>query len=236
MRNRFFTLILSVGLPVVVTACGSSDDVGFGASGGDSGAASTGTAGSSATAGSGGTSITGGNAGNGEGGASAMGGSGGTGVGGAAGGDAAANSAGGSDASANSAPDSSFLPEGAVTCGPGAECTGFPTSGFPRDATAVSNCAGMSHRTDCCGALRVFGINHGSRTTLCPAETTCRAQYPAPSCTSNTITTDTGETTTTLDQVRVRCTDPNGGTCTCQTFVCTTDACRASSVAVGSCG
>jgi hypothetical protein len=94
----------------------------------------------------------------------------------------------------------------------------------------------MSHQTDCCGARRIFGINHGSRTTLCPAEVTCRAQYPAANCSSNTITTDTGETTTILDQVRVRCVNADGGTCTCETFVCTTDACRATSGAIGSCG
>jgi hypothetical protein len=133
--------------------------------------------------------------------------------------------------------ETAFTSDGALVCSPGNECTGFPTSGYPTNATAVTNCAGMTHQTDCCGARRVFGINHGARTTLCPAETTCRAQYPAQAtCGTTTITTDTGETTTIIDNVRVRCVNPSGGTCTCETFVCTTDACRATSDPIGTCG
>ncbi len=133
--------------------------------------------------------------------------------------------------------DVSMQPDGPLACAPGVSCVGFPTTGFPTNASAVANCAGMVHRTDCCGARRVIGINHGSRTTLCPAEAACVAQYPSPAnCTNNVITTDTGETTMNLDQVRVRCVDMSGGTCTCQTFVCMTDACRTTSVVIGSCG
>jgi hypothetical protein len=245
---------LSVGLLVVVGACGSNDEDLFGSPDG-----AAGTAGSGGANGAGGTSMSGGNAGSGGdgvGGASATGGGGnGTGAasgedaaaGGSAGGDASAAGGAGEDAaagsagsggdSADAAADTGFLPEGATTCSLGQECTGFPTSGFPRNATAVNNCAGMSHQTDCCGSLLIFGINHGSRTTLCPAETACRAQYPNPAgCDSKTIKTDTGETTTNPNDVRVRCVNPSSGTCTCETFVCTKDACRATSVAVGSCG
>lgn len=131
-----------------------------------------------------------------------------------------------------------LLGDGAVMCSPGVMCLGFPTSGFPTDASAVDYCAGHTHQTDCCGARRVFGINHGARTTLCPAETACRTQYMTPAgCTDTTITADTGETTMVPDQVRVRC-DPASpsGTCQCQTFVCMTDACRATSRPIGTCG
>lgn len=131
-----------------------------------------------------------------------------------------------SDAAADSTP--ACLAEGA--------CTGFPSS-FINDATAVANCAGATHQTNCCGARRVFGINHGERTTFCPAETTCRSAYPAtPGCTDATLTTDTGETTTDPNAVRVRCVSPSGGKCTCQTFVCADATCLATSVATGTCG
>jgi hypothetical protein len=141
------------------------------------------------------------------------------------------------DASMDLPRETAFSPDGALVCSAGNECTGFPTTGYPTNATAVANCAGMTHQTDCCGARRIFGINHGARTTLCPAETTCKAQYPAQAtCSNTTITTDTGQTTTMIDQVRVRCVNPSAGTCTCETFVCTDAACLATSGPVGSCG
>src|SRR5262245_47424657 len=51
---------------------------------------------------------------------------------------------------------------GPLMCGAGVECAGFPTSGYPTNASSVDNCVGMTHQTDCCGARRVFGINHGA--------------------------------------------------------------------------
>lgn len=131
-----------------------------------------------------------------------------------------------SDAAADSPP----------ACLAAGACSGFPSS-FINDATAVANCAGATHQINCCGARRVFGINHGERTTFCPAEATCRSAYPAtPGCSDATLTTDTGETTTDPNAVRVRCVNPSGGKCTCQTFVCADATCMATSVPTGSCG
>ena len=67
--------------------------------------------------------------------------------------------------------------------------------------------------------------------------------YPPASCMDNTITTDTGETTTRLQDVRLRLVDPTpcgfdpSVTCyTCETFVCTMDSCRSAPGVNGGCG
>lgn len=116
----------------------------------------------------------------------------------------------------------------------GIECTGFAAvlAAAPRGATSLDNCVIQLHQTDCCGATAAYGINHGARTTLCPAEATCVAGYPDPVCTNDTITTDTGETTTVADDVRLRLTA--GGIC--ETFVCTTGSCRSAPGIAGGCG
>jgi hypothetical protein len=136
----------------------------------------------------------------------------------------------------DAAADASDAPvDSAGACLAAGACAGFPTS-FVNDATDVANCAGAEHEINCCGARRIFGINHGVRTTFCPAETTCRSAYPAaPGCTDATITTDTGETTTDVTKVRVRCVSPSGGKCTCQTFLCADATCAATSVPIGAC-
>jgi hypothetical protein len=125
----------------------------------------------------------------------------------------------------------------AAACTPGLSCQGFPTNGYATNGATVDNCAGMTHQTDCCGARKVFGINHGERTKLCAAEAICRTQYMQnASCTNTTITADTGDTSNKIDNIRVRCNPAVLGSCECQTFVCNSDACRPGSRPVGSCG
>ncbi len=126
----------------------------------------------------------------------------------------------------------------AAACAPGVSCQGFPTSGYATAGTTVDNCAGMTHQTDCCGARKVFGINHGERAKLCIAEAVvCVPQYMQnASCSDTAITTDTGETSTRIDRVRVRCNPAVLGSCECQTFVCNSEVCRDSSRPIGSCG
>ncbi len=124
--------------------------------------------------------------------------------------------------------------DGAAMCMPGVECADWMAAidAAPRGADGIDNCAIHLHQADCCGARRAYGINHGARTTLCPAEDDCVAMYPAePGCTDDAITTDTGETTTTLDEVKLRWVDG-----TCETFVCTTPACQSDPGVVGGCG
>lgn len=142
-----------------------------------------------------------------------------------------------------------LLPDGALICAAGAECTNYQAAlaAAPRDAAgdseaaALANCVVQMHRSDCCGAMDANGINHGARTTLCPAEAYCDAQYPTPaSCSDDTITTDTGETTNVMANVRLRVVDPRScmfGTCyTCETFVCTSGPCLAAPGIAGGCG
>jgi hypothetical protein len=150
-----------------------------------------------------------------------------------------ATDSGGAGTSGSGMDSSSPVADGAPKCA-GMECTDYATvlAAAPRDATAITNCVIQMHQADCCGAMRAYGVNHGARTTLCPAETACVATYPASaSCTSATITTDSGETTNVMNDVKLRCTPKQGGTtCTCQTFVCTNDSCRASPGIEGGCG
>jgi hypothetical protein len=167
----------------------------------------------------------------GAGGAGVAGGDGATAGGGnATGGGGAA--AGGGDA----APDG----DGALVCAAGVECTSFAAvlAAAPRDASDIANCAAQVHQLDCCGARAVYGINHGARTTLCPAETACVAQYASPAgCTSTTITADSGETTTSMADVRLRCVAQDGSAnCRCETFVCTAGACLSAPGVTGGCG
>jgi hypothetical protein len=118
------------------------------------------------------------------------------------------------------------------------ECAAFPgaLAAAPRGATNLSNCVIQIHQLDCCGARAAYGVNHGARTTLCPAETTCVATYATPPpCTDATIKTDTGETTMNEADVKLRCV-PGGATCTCETFVCKNDGCRAAPGIAGGCG
>jgi hypothetical protein len=142
-----------------------------------------------------------------------------------------------------------LYPDGALMCSAGIECTNYEAAlaAAPRDASgdtqaaALANCVIQMHRADCCGAMHANGINHGARTTLCPAEASCVAMYPAsPGCSSDTITTDTGETTTVMANVRLRAVRPTAcatGTCyTCETFVCTSDPCRSAPGIAGGCG
>jgi hypothetical protein len=166
----------------------------------------------------------------GAGGAGVAGGDGAIGSGGnATGGGGAA--AGGGDAAADG--------DGALTCAAGGECTGFAAAlaAAPRDASDIANCAAQVHQLDCCGARAVYGINHGARTTLCPAETACVAQYQSPAgCTSGAITADSGETATAMTDVRIRCVAlDSGANCRCETFVCTAGACLSAPGVTGGC-
>ena len=135
---------------------------------------------------------------------------------------------------------------GPITCGPGVECRNYPAAleAAARDATNLDSCVIQLHQSDCCGATDANGINHDARTELCAAERICDAMYPTPtSCTDDVITTDTGETTTVRNNVRLRIVDPTpcafdpAVTCyTCETFVCTSDACRTAPTIAGGCG
>jgi len=151
-----------------------------------------------------------------------------------------------SDAGSDAGP---LLPDGALMCSPGVECTNYGAAlaasargaaGGTPDA-ALANCVIQMHQADCCGAMHANGINHGSRTTLCPAECMCEAMYPRPAgCSSTTITTYTGETTTTMSEVRLRVVNPMScsfGTCyTCETFVCRDASCASAPGIAGGCG
>jgi hypothetical protein len=147
----------------------------------------------------------------------------------------------GSDVDANV-----LLPDGGLMCAAGVECTNYQAAlaAAPNGATSIDNCVVQLHQSDCCGAMDANGVNHAARTTLCPAEASCVAMYPTPpGCTDNTITTDTGETTMVMDDVRLRIVDPTPCTfdptvtCyTCETFVCTTGSCRSAPGIAGGCG
>ncbi len=136
--------------------------------------------------------------------------------------------------------------DGSAACTAGVECSNYAAvlATQPRGATSLANCVVQLHQSDCCGATRAYGINHGARTELCPAETACVASYPSPaSCTDNTITTDTGETTTMMSNVKIRIVNPApcgfdpSMTCyTCETFVCTNNSCRSAPGIAGGCG
>jgi len=145
-------------------------------------------------------------------------------------------------------PDTAWelYPDGALMCGAGIECLGYQDvlAVAARGATSLGNCVVQLHRLDCCGAQAAYGINHASRTELCPAETACLAQYASPpGCADTTITTDTGETTSAMSEVRLRIVDPMpcgfdpSVTCyRCETFVCTTAACAGAPGIAGGCG
>ena len=122
--------------------------------------------------------------------------------------------------------------DSAVSCA-GIECTGYAAvlEASPRDADSLANCVIQLHQSDCCGATAAYGINHGARTALCAAEDTCTASYPDPICSDDTITTDSGESTTVMGNVRLRIVDG-----TCETFVCTSDPCRSAPGIAGGCG
>lgn len=121
-------------------------------------------------------------------------------------------------------------------CSGGAECAGFPTT-LTRGCTlgvggADVNCAPEPHQIDCCGTMRVIGVNHGTvATEFCPAEALCRASYPAASCDPGPYMLDSGETTTDMGLVHVRCNIPSGATTgTCETYL------GAAGGGVGGCG
>lgn len=136
--------------------------------------------------------------------------------------------------------------DAALTCAAGVECTNYAAvlAAAPRGATDLANCVVQLHQSDCCGATDANGINHGARTTLCPAEASCVAMYTTPAgCADATITTDTGETTTVAADVRLRIVapapcgfDPSVTCYTCETFVCTTGPCRSAPGIAGGCG
>jgi hypothetical protein len=186
---------------------------------GSSGASTAG-AGGTSTAGSGGAA---GNSGAATvtGGANSAGGGGGGSNGGTRG-DGGANGGAAGGGAAGSTGNGGTSGDGGVACVRGVECTGFPTT-FVRGCTNDDSCVGEIHQTDCCGALRVMGMNHSEASTFCPAErTACRSQYPTPpGCTSDRVVTDTGNTGS-VDNVATRCADINQGVGTCTTYVCGT--------------
>lgn len=139
-----------------------------------------------------------------------------------------------------------LYPDGGLMCSAGVECTNYAAAydAAPHGATSIDNCVVQLHRSDCCGAMDANGVNHAARDTLCPAEAACVAMYPTPAgCTDDTITTDTGETTTNMGDVRLRIVDatpcsfdPSVTCYTCETFVCTTGTCRTAPGIAGGCG
>lgn len=69
----------------------------------------------------------------------------------------------------------------------------------------------MVHQISCCGTLVVTGINHAERNAFDAAEQTCESQYPQCGCDAQPTKTDTGQTVTDVNQVKVEC---RNGTCT----------------------
>jgi hypothetical protein len=144
---------------------------------------------------------------------------------GASGDDAGPATDGGSTADTGSATDGGG-DDAAASCA-GMQCAGFPTT-FVRGCTNDQSCVGELHQTDCCGSIRVMGVNHDQATIFCPAEYGtagvggCRRSYPnPPMCSSNTLTTDTGETTTDMSRVATHCVmDPGSSVGTCTSYVC----------------
>jgi hypothetical protein len=161
----------------------------------------------------------------------------------------------GNDAWVAPPPDAWVTPDAwiAPAC-TGVECTGWAAalatasrgSAGSSPSQALANCVIQMHVSDCCGARDALGINHSARGStlmpgLCAAEASCDAMYPMPRpCSSDVITTDTGETTTNPNNVRLRVVDARScsfGTCyTCQTFVCMSDTCRSAPGIAGGCG
>ncbi len=144
-------------------------------------------------------------------------------------------------------PNDAWVPP--PVCVAGDECIGYsdvlarsPTGAAgSTPGAALMNCVIQMHQLDCCGARAAYGVNHGARPGLCSAERSCTAMYPTPApCSDNTIVTDTGETTTNPNDVRIRVVDPQScsfGTCyTCETFVCMSDTCRSLPGISGGCG
>lgn len=246
---------------VALSACGSGNDTtnfgGGGASGTDGGNAAGGAsagasgggntsaagAGGSSAGGAGGSAAGAGGTGVATGGGSSTAGGGGGGNGGAGGdggasGGGGASGAGGNAGASGSAGNGGTSGDGGLACVRGVECTGFPTA-WVRGCTNDDSCVGEVHQTDCCGALRVMGMNHSEASTFCPAERTdCRSQYPTPAgCTSDRVVTDTGNTGS-LDNVATRCADITQGVGTCTTYVCGTAGAPAcpSTRHIGNCG
>jgi hypothetical protein len=151
------------------------------------------------------------------------------------------------DTTSSDAPaDSPVTSDGGACTAAGVECAGYAAAlaTAARNATSVDNCVIQLHQSDCCGAMHAYGINHGSRSDLCTAETACVAMYPTPAgCSDSTITTDTGETTSTMADVKVRAVDgmpcsfdPTQTCYRCETFVCNTGSCRTAPGIMGGCG
>lgn len=165
------------------------------------------------------SSTNGGAGGNASGGSSAAGGRNGT----AGSSNGGVNSTGGS-ATAGAAGTTSNGGGGGTAACAGAECTGFPPT-FVRACTNDASCVGEVHQTDCCGSLRVMGMNHSEAGTFCSAESGangCRSQYPNPAgCTSNSVQTDSGPAPS-LDDVATQCANIVQGVGTCTTYVCGT--------------
>lgn len=142
--------------------------------------------------------------------------------------------------------DTGPSPDSAASCPAGVECGGYAAAlaAAPRGSTSLDNCVVQLHQTDCCGAMAAYGVNHAARTTLCPAEASCVATYPAmPGCSDTQITTDSGEVTNDMSDVRLRLVDPTpcsfdpGIMCyRCETFVCTRGTCRSEPGIAGGCG
>jgi hypothetical protein len=68
--------------------------------------------------------------------------------------------------------------EAPVACG-GASPS-FPD--FDRSCSVVSDCALVTHMTNCCGEFTVLAIAASANTAFTEAETTCDAQYPGCGC------------------------------------------------------
>lgn len=161
--------------------------------------------------------------------------------------DGGRDDAGGADAATDAevTDDAGGGDDGGGSCA-GVECADYAAalSASPRGATSLANCVVQLHQLDCCGAMAAYGVNHAARDTLCPAEDACVATYPTePGCGDATLTTDTGETTADMSEVRLRIVDPTpcsfdpSATCyTCETFVCTTGSCRSAPGIAGGCG
>lgn len=70
----------------------------------------------------------------------------------------------------------------------GSSAVSFPT--FDRRCAGDGDCFAAAHQTDCCGNVRVLGLNVSERAPFEAAERTCRGQYPDCGCPARPATDD----------------------------------------------
>lgn len=90
------------------------------------------------------------------------------------------------------------------------DCAGARPAVFPefdRSCSEASDCALVTHQTDCCGNSAIWGISAGEVGRFEAAETECRAEYPACDCPARQPVTDAGTVAADPDTVELMCRD-----------------------------